>query len=232
MANFLAYLYKEGYQYSSVNAYRPAIFSVHEKIAVGQHPLICRLIEGVFQARPPLSHYTHTWDVQKVLNFLTSLEENQTLSLKHLSWKVTMLLALSRPSRSADLSKLDLSRRVYKSAFTQVPWPNSQDLATSQITNFFFSSLPGENYLCPVSTLKEYENRTTSLWEGETKLLVSIIMPHKAVSSSTVARWLKSLLEASGIDIPTFSAHSVREASSSAAASAGVRYPQSCRLEL
>ena len=34
VANFLAYLYKEGYQYSSVNAYRSAISSVHEKIAM------------------------------------------------------------------------------------------------------------------------------------------------------------------------------------------------------
>ena len=115
MANFLAYLYKEGYQYSSVNAYRSAISSVHEKAdgyTVSKHPLICRLIKGVFQARPPLPRYSHTWDVQKVLNYLNSLGDNRTLSLKHLSWKVTMLLALSHLSRSADLSELDLSRRV------------------------------------------------------------------------------------------------------------------------
>ena len=49
-----------------------------------------------------------------------------------------------------------------------------------------------------------------------------MIKPHKAISSSTVARWLKSLLEASGIDTSIFSAHSVRGASSSAAASTGI----------
>ena len=37
-----------------------------------------------------------------------------------------------------------------------------------------------------------------------------------------MARWLKSLLEASGIDTSIFGAHSVRGASSSAAASAGI----------
>ena len=178
MANFLAYLYKEGYQYSSVNAYRSAISSVHEKIdgyIVVQHPLICRLIKGVFQARPPLPRYSHTWDVQRVLNFLTSLGENHSLSLKHLSWKVTMLLALSRPSRSADLSKLDLSRHVYKPDGVCF-YPSTlakQSRSTSQITNFFFPSLPGEDSLCPVSTLKEYENRTKSLQGGETKVTCS-----------------------------------------------------------
>ena len=102
VANFLAYLYKEGYQYSSVNAYWSAISSVHEKIdgyAVGQHPLNHGLIKCVFQARPPLPHYSHIWDVQRVLNFLTSMGENHSLSLKHLSWKITMLLACIHPDQ-------------------------------------------------------------------------------------------------------------------------------------
>ena len=42
VVNFLAHLYQQGYQYRSLNTYRSAISSVHEKIdgiAVGQHPL-------------------------------------------------------------------------------------------------------------------------------------------------------------------------------------------------
>ena len=39
---------------------------------------------------------------------------------------------------------------------------------------------------------------------------------------STIARWLKSVLAKAGIDINVFKAHSVRGASTSAAASAGV----------
>lgn len=159
------------------------LHSVHEKAdgyTVGQHPLICRLIKGVFQARPPLPRYSHTWDVQNVLNYLDSLSDNRTLSLKHLSWKVTMLLALSRPSRSADLSKLDLSRRVYKSDGVCF-YPRAlakQSRSTSQITNFISPSLPGESRLCPVSTLKEYEDRTEPFQGRETNPLVTIIKPH------------------------------------------------------
>ena len=136
-----------------------------------------------------------------------------------------MLFALSHP-----LNQLICQNWIYpngctsqmESVFIQAPWPRSQGPHnTSQNTNFFFPSLPGGSRLCSVSTLKEYESRTQPLRERETKLLVSIIKPHKAVSSSTVARWLKSLLEASGIDTPIFS-HSVRGASSSAVASAGI----------
>ena len=80
VANFLAYLFKGGYQYSSINSYRSAISSVHDRIdgtTVGQHPLITRLIKGVFHSRPPLPRYTHTRDVQTVLDFLRSLGDNR-----------------------------------------------------------------------------------------------------------------------------------------------------------
>ena len=56
VANFLASLFEEGYQYSSVNAYRSAISSVHDKVdglSVGQHPTIVRLLKGIFNVLPP-----------------------------------------------------------------------------------------------------------------------------------------------------------------------------------
>ena len=86
-----------------------------------------------------------------------------------------MLLALSRPSRSADLSKLDISRCVYKPDSVCF-YPTSlakQSRSTSQISSFFFPSLPLEDNLCPVSTLKEYEKRTKSL-QGDEILLSPI----------------------------------------------------------
>jgi len=140
-----------------------------------------------------LPRYSHTWDVQKALNYLDALGDNQTLSLKQLSWKVTMLIALSRPSRSANLSKLDISKRVYKPDGVCF-YPNTlakQSRSTLQISNFFFPSLPGGSRLCLVLTLKEYKSRTQPLRGRETNLLIAIIKPHKAVSSSTVARWWK-----------------------------------------
>ena len=112
------------------------------------------------------------------------------MSLKHLSWKVTMLLALSRPSRSADLALLDLSRRVFKPDGVCF-YPSAlskQSRQNSQIVHFFFPSLADDPQLCPVVTLKAYEKRAQLLRGKETKLLVVMIKPHKAISSSTVAR--------------------------------------------
>jgi len=140
------------------------------------------------------------------------------------SWKLTMLLALTRPSRSADLSRLDLIRRVHKPDGVCF-YPNvlaKQSRQGSQTANFFFPSFPGNPTLCPVMTLKAYEDKTKLIRGDETNLLLSFIKPHKAVTPSSVARWLKPFLSAAGIDTAIFSAHSTRGVSSSAVANLGI----------
>ena len=67
--NFLAHLYKEGYQYKSLNAYRSPIASMHthiDGVSIGQHPLVSRLLRGAFQTRPPLPKCHGTWDLNKI----------------------------------------------------------------------------------------------------------------------------------------------------------------------
>ena len=55
------------------------------------------------------------------------------------------------------------------------------------------------------------------LHSEKSKLFISVIKPHRVVSLSSIARWLKGLLEVAGVDTSIFSAHSVRGASSSKA---------------
>ena len=80
---------------------------------VGQHPLVTRLQKGAFHQRPPQPRYTHTWNVGVVTKHIRSKGENATLPLQELTHKLAMLLALTRPSRSADLVSLDLNLRSY-----------------------------------------------------------------------------------------------------------------------
>ena len=88
IVNFLADLFSQGYQYRSLNAYRSAISSVHEKIDgydVGQHPLVLRLLKGVFHKRPPQPRYTQTWNVSVVTKYIRSLGPSDKLTLQNLS---------------------------------------------------------------------------------------------------------------------------------------------------
>ena len=113
VANFLAHLHEEGYQSRSLNACHSAISSVHDTVdgvEVRKHPVISRILKGAYHARPPLPRYTCTWDVQVVLRYFESLGPSMSLSLKLLTFKLVMLMALTRPSHLADLASLQLDR--------------------------------------------------------------------------------------------------------------------------
>ena len=70
--------------------------------------------------------------------------------------------------------------------------------------------------LCIYVTLQHYLVVTSTL-RTSSKLLISYIKPYNAVTSSTIGRWIKLLLQQVGINTQTFSAHSTRSASVSKA---------------
>ena len=229
VVNFLAHLFEQGYQYRSLNSYRSAISSVHEKVdgyEVGQHPLVTRLIKGAFHERPPQPRYSETWDVSKVTSFLESLGSNDKLPATELTLKTVMLLALTRPSRSVDLANLSLDYRKYSpEGVTFMPTKLAKQSKQSKpITNFFFPVFPGNKLLCPVSALRAYEDKTKSRRgdHNKSQLFIALIKPYNPISSSTVARWIKTVLTKSGINTDIFKAHSVRSAAVSSAANAGI----------
>lgn len=86
----------------------------------------------------------------------------------------------------------------------------------------FFASFPDNKQLCPVETLRQYQNVTASLRKKSTKLFVAVVKPHIPVAPCTIARWLKEVLKLSGFDTAMFTAHSTRGASSLAAADSGI----------
>ena len=116
--NFLAELHTGGYKYQSLNAYRSAILSTHEYVdgvSIGSHPTVSRLLQGAFNSRPPQPWYSSFWDVGVVIQHIRGLGANKDLSHKQLTLKTVILLALTRLSCLADLFKLNLQTRSFKS---------------------------------------------------------------------------------------------------------------------
>ena len=102
-----------------------------------------------------------------------------------------------------------------------------------QITKLLKTSRPGKHFnhlvlqaypadeqLCIFKTIHGYLGKTKPLRGKHTQLLISYQKPHKPVSTNTIARWLKTVLEKAGIDSNIFHAHSTRAASTSAAKTA------------
>ena len=66
--NFFAAQFAAGKGYHSINRYRSALSSVLPPIDgldVGRHPLVCRILKGVFQLRPPKPKYANFWSVEQ-----------------------------------------------------------------------------------------------------------------------------------------------------------------------
>ena len=114
--DFLAFEFKSGKQYSTMNSYRSALSTFHmpiEGYAVGTHPLVLRLLQGMFIQRPPQPRYESTWNVNVVLAFLAKLPDNKDLSLVDLTSKLVMLMALANADRASDLNSLDTRYMQY-----------------------------------------------------------------------------------------------------------------------
>jgi len=98
------------------------------------------------------------------------------------------------------------------------------------VVPFIFPSFHADQHLCPVETLKTYIARTESFRgtneDPKITLLLSYVKPQNPVTSSTIARWLLTILSMVGIDTDSSTAHSVRGASATAAASAGLTFKQ------
>ena len=81
---------------------------------------------------------------------------------------------------------------------------------------------PTDKTLCFVSHMKEYLRRTKPLRGDSTKLFISFMKPHKHISRETLSRWIKTVMEAAGIDTRIFHPHSTRAAATSKAKAACV----------
>ena len=216
--SFLTFLVDSELSYSALNTARSALSACvlnHE--SVGSHPLVKRFMKGVFELRPALPKYQSIWDPAIVLKFLESIFPLQDVSLKMLTLKLCMLIALCTGQRCQSIHLMDLDHMT-----------QTAESYTFVINSIVTTSKPGKpqpvlvlpkfenTKLCVVTTLNEYIIRTRSL-RSDSKLFLSFCKPYKSVTKATISRWVRTVMSMSGIDTDIFQAHSTRTASTSVA---------------
>ena len=67
---------------------------------------------AVFNNRPPKPRYTFVWDIETVLNYLSELPDNLSLSIRVLSHKLSLLLSLTAASRVLEICYLSTEYMV------------------------------------------------------------------------------------------------------------------------
>jgi len=152
------------------------------------------MLKGVYNERTPLPRYSSFWDVGAVLRYIQKWGANDSISLRQLTLKLVMLMALTRPARSVDLSKLDISNRFFiVSGVLFKPQNLSKQCRPSKpLADFFYPRYTDDETICPVVTLLAYEARTLEFQDLSAKkrtlLFLSWIGKHKPVTSCSSYR--------------------------------------------
>ena len=190
----------------------PCPRSLHQwKTTFGEHPLVTHFLKGTYELRPPLPRFSTIWDVGIILTYLQAFPAFNDLTLKQLTLNLTMLLALVTAQRTQTLSKLDTS--CMQETTTGITFTIRDTLKTTRpgkhLAPIEVRSFAPDSRLCPITYIKHYITKTHSL-RSDPRLLISYTKPHKPVTNSTAARWIRSTLQNTGVDVSIFSAHSLQ----------------------
>ena len=110
--NSLGELYGKGIAYSGFNTARSAlsaIITLSNNMSFGNHPSVRRFMKGVYEtSRPSPPKHQEIWGVRADLEFLQTQTPAEGLSLKNLTMKLCMLLALISAQRCQTLKALSI----------------------------------------------------------------------------------------------------------------------------
>lgn len=220
---FLTIHFNAGATYGTLNSFRSAISQIAGP-NLGQDFRVKRFFKGIFGQRPPKARYENIWDPQIVLSYVKTLETN-TLPLETLSKKLAVLLALATGQRLQILALIKIgnisiqANRILIKISDRVKTSSINKSQPLLILPFF-----NDPQLCVAETLKRYLSFTQELRNSCDSLFITFKRPYKKASTSTISRWIKNILEKSGVDMSIFKPQSTRHASTSSAARAGVSF--------
>ena len=202
VCTFLRNLSVKGLGYGALNAARSALSLILPHVdgtTIGKHPTVCWLIKGAYERNPPRPKYEVFWDVNKVFTMFKEWPTNSSLSLKHLTWKLAVLLLLVTSQRGQTILNLSIKNLelanpvVFK--MQKLLKHNRLGDPLDCITLQRFPECPK---LCVVRTLKTHLKRTSKIRKDD-QLLLAYVQPHRAISRDTLARWTLVVLQQAGV---------------------------------
>ena len=189
------------------------------------HSHVSRLMKSFEKIRPTVPRYVVTWDVKKVLDFLSSWYPHGTLSLKQFTLKTCMLIALTSSDRAQTIQQMRVDQCVCSAKGVEFPifsrLKTSRHLRRPRVVLFPKWPDPSldvercvTDYMACTLTL-----RLKVVRQGKPKPN-QLFISYKSglpVACNTISRWLKEVMSLSGIDTSYFTGHSTRVASVSKA---------------
>lgn len=227
VCKFLRTLHEQGLAHGAVNTARSALSLILPKfecLEVGKQSEVRWLVKSIYEKNPPAPKYNTFWDVTKVFRLFNEWPENQYLSLKHLTWKLNMLLLLVTSQRGQTILNLSVQGMTLTKDIVVFRMNKllKHNRLGDPLDTIFLQSYNQNPKLCVVRTLKAYLVIVGPHRKNMKQLLLSIGKPFHEIKRDTIARWTVDTLQAAGVDVSKYKGHSTRGASASATRASGV----------
>ena len=166
---------------------------------IGQHPVVMRLMWGIYNSGHPAPRYTSTWNVGTVLEYIDSLGSNADLRLPIITRKLAVLLALTTLLRMSEIASI--TRESVKMDENRASFALSRHLKAQRdgpLHTMTLSRFPHRPNLCPVDCLGYYTYETdvsrgtsgaTALFVTTRRPLVQLPQQQLATGSRNSCNW-------------------------------------------
>lgn len=211
--------------YNSINVHRSMLVTTLDfdgEIGIRNNLLVKKLMKAIYDDRPPKAKYSTTWPIQQVLDLFKTWGPNTQLDFRRLARKTVLLVAITTFLRCSELSSIVFSSLVFSPSCVSFSLAKPRKAQRSGPLCRFRIEAFEDPLLCPVACLKQYVQKSSSLRGEHDLLFIGVIPPHKPIGGSSAARWIKTSMKESGIDLAAFAAHSTRGAASSQAFDQGI----------
>ena len=228
-------MYERGLAYDTIAAAKSVLSSIIHLpgvVSISDHPLVQRLLKGVFNTRPPTSKNPYIWDMSKLLDYLRTLQNDRN-DFATMSKKLVTLFTFLSGQRVSTLHKFKWSMMqvLPDRIIFHLPGNLKQSRPANPPEPIIFHQYPHDGELCPVAAFHQHHLTRTAIVgnQFDDSIFLCHRKPNAPATINTLARWVKQSMIAAGIDTTIFHPHSCRAASTSKANAAGVPLHQILR---
>ena len=215
---------------SYLNVARSGIsFFLSQKFVVGEDFRVKRLFRYFWKRRPVFPRYLVTWDLNKVLKFLSGWHPPRSLTLKQLILKPLALVAITSSDRAQTLECIDIEFSEVNDSGIFFPIysllktsKRNRPVTVVKCVRFNVPSLDVSDYIV-VYLQKTLKFRMKAVSKGlpKPRQLFLSYSSGKPLSRATISRYILEVLSLAGIDVSCFRAHSARNSMPSAMSKRG-----------
>jgi hypothetical protein len=180
-------------------------------VQVGDHPLVKRLMSGVFNERPPCWHAPMLWDPLKVLSVFQHWPVN--LPLSSLMRKGAFLMAIATAKRVSELVSLLSDANHFRWEGENICFTPSRltkmDRPGYLSPPFYVKPWKEDLCVCPVETIKLVLLERNHLCLQHSAIFLSWTYPRKPLDAAAFNRCIQYCLVQAGIQATSGSIRSV-----------------------